>query len=136
MPDDPPSSDRAQDAAASATAGAARAASVPGELVLDTGQHIPLSGGGVLLGRAPARAEGDAELTPIPVDDATKSVSKTHLAIVRLADGWFAEDRHSTNGSAIVRDGAQHELVPGRAVLLRDGDDIRFGDRHARIGLG
>ncbi|UUT35837.1 FHA domain-containing protein [Microbacterium elymi] len=102
-------------------------------LVLETGERIAVAGDGVLLGRAPARARGDAELLPVPIADTTKSVSKTHVAVHRIDGVWAAEDRHSTNGSAIVRDGTQHELLPGRPLPLRDGDELRFGDRRARF---
>ena len=65
-------------------------------------------------------------------DDA-KSVSKTHLALVRSGNSLIAMDRGSTNGSALVRGGIERALVPGEGVESADGDTIRFGDRFAEI---
>ncbi|GAA3764360.1 hypothetical protein GCM10022240_15820 [Microbacterium kribbense] len=113
----------------------ASAAGPRAELVLDSGECIDVTPPGVLLGRAPARASGDGDLALIPLVDQTKSVSKTHLAILCVDGGFAVVDRHSSNGVAIVRNGAQIELVPGRPAVLADGDDLRFGDRHARVGI-
>jgi hypothetical protein len=129
----PPTSDRPADAAAGSASPAApaRPAAV---LVLDTGERIAVAhGGGVLLGRAPAREEGDDDLDVVAIADHTMSVSKTHIAVRSSPEGLQVTDRNSTNGSAVVRHGEQHELVPGRPTPVRDGDDIRFGDRRARV---
>ncbi|QTV80741.1 FHA domain-containing protein [Microbacterium sp. NIBRBAC000506063] len=67
------------------------------------------------------------------MDDDTRSVSKTHLAIALTRRGITATDRNSTNGSAILRQGAEHLLVGGQPAELRGGDVIRFGDRSLTV---
>jgi len=129
----PPTSDRPADA----PAGSARPASLArpaAVLVLDTGERIPVAAGrGVLIGRAPARGNGEDDLDAVAIADHTMSVSKTHILVRSTPGGLEVADRHSTNGSAVVRDGRQHELVPDRPTPVHDGDDIRFGDRRARV---
>ena len=67
------------------------------------------------------------------VADDTRSVSKTHLALMPARRGVFVVDRGSTNGSAIVRDGIEQVLVAGHPVEIRTGDSIRFGDRTMQV---
>lgn len=103
--------------------------------VLDTGRIIDV-GTGILIGRDPAPVTGDDGVTPVPIDDPTMSVSKTHLAVLPHGGDTVVVDRGSTNGSAVVRGGAEHPLTPGAPAALRPGDTIRFGDRHAMIRIG
>lgn len=118
-----------------AVAPAAAAASPPPaySLVLDAGDVIVLGGSGVLLGRAPAAAADDLGVAMVPVADTTMSISKTHLAVLRRGREIVAVDRHSTNGSAIVRGGAEHRLVPGQPAIVHPGDTLTFGDRSATV---
>ena len=101
-------------------------------LVLDSGQRIEVRGV-TLLGRSPSTAAGEGEAQLVPVVDDTRSVSKTHIAVMPVRRGVLVVDRASTNGSAVVRDGAETALVPGRPVELRTGDTVRFGDRMLRV---
>ncbi|MGW9587986.1 RDD family protein [Microbacterium sp. NPDC055455] len=103
--------------------------------VLDTGRVVDV-GSGILIGRDPAPVTGDDGVAPVAIDDPTMSVSKTHLAVLPHGTDTVVVDRGSTNGSAVVRGGAEHPLVPGAPVALRPGDTIRFGDRHAMIRIG
>ncbi|SDQ76465.1 Uncharacterized membrane protein YckC, RDD family [Microbacterium sp. cf332] len=106
------------------------------ELTLDSGETITVGGGGVVLGRAPSTGPQDVDVTPVPVVDPTRSISKTHWALLLPADGRVvAVERGSTNGSVLVRGGRESALVPGEPVALRDGDTIRFGDRHAAVAI-
>ncbi|WEK61965.1 MAG: RDD family protein [Candidatus Microbacterium colombiense] len=97
-------------------------------LVLDSGERIEVRGT-TLFGRAPGAAAGEGEAQLVRVSDDTRSVSKTHLAVMPARRGVFAVDRASTNGSAIIRDGAETALVAGHPVELQIGDTVRFGDR-------
>lgn len=97
-------------------------------LVLDTGQRIDVTAT-VLIGRAPSPADGEGDVQRVPVADESRSVSKTHVAIMPTRRGLLAVDRGSTNGSAIVRDATETALVPGNPVALAAGDTVRFGDR-------
>ncbi len=105
-------------------------------LTLDSGEVIAVEGGGVLLGRAPARSADDAGMTEVRVADPTMSISKTHLAVIRAGDTVHVEDRWSTNGSSVVTGGVDQALIAGERRPLRHGDTIRFGDRRARVAIG
>lgn len=105
-------------------------------LTLDSGEIIAVDGGGVLLGRAPARSADDAGMTEVRVADPTMSISKTHLAVVRAGDTVHAEDRWSTNGSSVITGGIERRLTAGESMPLAHGDTIRFGDRRAQVGIG
>jgi uncharacterized RDD family membrane protein YckC len=97
-------------------------------LVLDTGERIEVRGT-TLFGRAPSAAAGEGEALLVPVVDDTRSVSKTHIAVMPARRGVFIVDRASTNGSAIVREGAETALSAGHPAELQTGDTVRFGDR-------
>lgn len=104
------------------------AAGVRAILVLDTGERIEVRGT-TLFGRAPSAAAGEGEALLVPVVDDTRSVSKTHIAVMPARRGVFIVDRASTNGSAIVREGAETALSAGHPAELQTGDTVRFGDR-------
>ena len=96
---------------------------------LDDGRSLVVTGP-TLIGRKPL-AEGAAAL--VAIDDDTRSVSKTHLALHVDAQGLIVTDRGSSNGSVLVRGTREVPLranVPSRA---RSGDRIRFGDRSLEV---
>lgn len=97
-------------------------------LLLDTGDRIEVRTT-TLIGRAPASAPGENAAQLVGLPDETRSVSKTHLAVTPSRRGVLVIDRGSTNGSGLVRDGAETALSPGQPVEIRAGDTIRFGDR-------
>lgn len=101
-------------------------------LVIDNGERIEVRRP-TLIGRAPSTGQGEGEAQLVRVPDETRSVSKTHLAILLSRRGVVAVDRGSTNGSSIMRDGAEHPLTPGHPAELRAGDVLRFGDRSLRV---
>jgi uncharacterized RDD family membrane protein YckC len=103
---------------------------------LDTGETIAIEGGGLLIGRAPAAAPGEHGMQLLALPDDGRSVSKTHLALLRSGDRLVAMDRASTNGSSLVRAGIEHPLAPGEGFETADGDTIRFGDRSAQVMIG
>ncbi|WP_442923529.1 FHA domain-containing protein [Microbacterium sp. KUDC0406] len=112
---------------------AAPSASVPrAVLVLDTGERIEVRAT-VLIGRSPKPADGEGSVQLVPLADDSRSVSKTHLAIMPTRRGLLAVDRGSTNGSAVLRDGDESALVPGQPQPLNAGDGVRFGDRTLRV---
>lgn len=117
--------------AASAPAAAA-ISPVRAVLVLDSGERIEVRAT-TLIGRAPSPAAGEGAVQLARIDDETRSVSKTHLAIQIARRGAMAVDRASTNGSALVRDGVETMLLPGHPVELRAGDIVNFGDRSLRV---
>ncbi|MBP2420366.1 RDD family protein [Microbacterium imperiale] len=121
--------------AASVPVSSSAAGSAAVALTLDSGDVIAISGGGVVLGRAPATGPDDVDVLPVPVVDPTRSISKTHWALLRQDGRVVALERGSTNGSILVRGGAEQALEPGRPVEVHDGDTIRFGDRHAVVAI-
>ncbi|MDR2997478.1 MAG: RDD family protein, partial [Microbacterium sp.] len=85
--------------AAARTPTGGTAASVPrAVLVLDTGERIEVRAT-VLIGRSPKPADGEGSVQLVPLADDSRSVSKTHLAIMPTRRGLLAVDRGSTNGS-------------------------------------
>lgn len=95
---------------------------------LDDGVSVAL-GAFNLLGRDPAAGPGDPLATLVPIDDADRSVSKTHLALRTDSDGLSVVDRGSRNGTAVVREGVEVPLIAGVEVHVGDGSEVRFGDR-------
>ena len=93
---------------------AARALTVA--IRLDTGETVAIEGGGLLIGRSPASAPGEHGMALLALPDDGRSVSKTHLALVRSGNALIAVDRDSTNGSSLVRAGIERALVPGEGV--------------------
>lgn len=119
------------------TSQAASGPSTPGiVLTLDNSEEVRVEGAGILIGRDPALIPGGPALALAAIIDPTKSVSKTHLAIMRSGTAVVAIDLGSTNGSSLLRDGSERTLGPHEQVALRTGDTIRLGDRHARIRIG
>ncbi len=100
-------------------------------LYLDDGNQVPLTEA-VVLGRDPAQNHPAGRA--VPVADQTRSVSKTHLALTPTEGGIEVTDLGSTNGTAVVHDGAERTLEPGIPVLALTGDTVRFGERTAVVG--
>ncbi|MDF2507161.1 MAG: hypothetical protein K0Q52_1020 [Microbacterium sp.] len=118
--------------AAPEPAAPAASAGVRAILVLDTGERIEVRGT-TLFGRSPSAAAGEGVAHLVPVVDDTRSVSKTHIAVMPARRGVFVVDRASTNGSAIVRGGTETALAAGHPAELQTGDTVRFGDRSLQV---
>ncbi|MCP2635315.1 RDD family protein [Microbacterium sp. HD4P20] len=99
-------------------------------LTWDDGTRMAVYGR-TLYGRNPAMETG---AVAIAVRDETLSLSKTHFEIGGDASGPWIVDRHSTNGTVLVRDGGRIPLAPGLQTSLRAGDRLEFGDRTAAVG--
>ncbi|MEH0110227.1 FHA domain-containing protein [Tersicoccus sp. MR15.9] len=98
--------------------------------VFATGDVVPLDGI-TILGRRPALPAGadpsDVRLVTVPSPQS--DVSRSHLRIERVADGWRATDLHSTNGTVLTHPGQPARRLQGGASLpLRSGDGIDLGD--------
>jgi hypothetical protein len=103
-------------------------------LRLDDGQDIHLAARG-FIGRNPADPAGPMNYTDgataqlIPVRDATKTVSKTHLAFGIDGSGLWIQERGSTNGTKIVRTTGEHVDVNTSArAYAGNGDILVLGD--------
>ncbi|GAA1535929.1 putative RDD family membrane protein YckC [Microbacterium ginsengiterrae] len=107
--------------------------SIPGHRLVftwDDGTRVTVSRR-TLFGRNPAPEDG---ATVVPVRDETLSLSKTHFEAAAEPSGGWIIDRHSTNGTIIVRDGHRITCPPGEQVRIRLGDAIEIGDRIVTIG--
>jgi len=107
--------------------------SIPGHRLVftwDDGTRVTVSRR-TLFGRNPAPEEGAAVVS---VRDETLSLSKTHFEAAAEPSGGWIMDRHSTNGTAIVRDGHRIVCAPGEQVRIRLGDAVEIGDRIVTIG--
>ncbi len=107
--------------------------SIPGHRLVftwDDGTRVTVSRR-TLFGRNPAPEDG---ATVVSVRDETLSLSKTHFEAVAETSGGWIRDRHSTNGTAIVRDGHRIVCEPGEQVRIRLGDAIEIGDRIVTVG--
>ncbi|WP_405373034.1 MULTISPECIES: RDD family protein [unclassified Microbacterium] len=104
-------------------------------LVLDSGDRVEVVVAGIVVGRSPVAGPDDSGAVVVPVADPSMSMSKTHFALRWRGGSLVVVDLGSTNGSAIVRDGAETDLPAGAALPLRSGDTLRFGDRYAAVSI-
>jgi len=100
-------------------------------LRFDSGESIPISGP-VLLGRNPD-ATSHPGASAIALADDSRSLSKTHMLVRPVDGGLEVIDCRSTNGSGVIRGGAEHPVAAGTPTIATDGDMIRLGDRVAAV---
>ncbi len=91
--------------------------------------------GDTLLGRDPAPVEPWTTAALLPLDDTTRSVSKTHAALERDGSGLWVHDLHSTNGVWVVVGEDATEVSPGRRVAVPSGSTIELGQYEVRVDL-
>lgn len=95
-------------------------------LLHKNGHRVAINGI-VLLGRNPdAGTSTDAEA--VALQDDTRTVSKTHLAVRPAHDALEVVDLQSTNGSSIVRHGKPYPLTAGTPTTTQQGDTLKLGD--------
>jgi hypothetical protein len=105
--------------------GAARA-----RIRLSTGQVLDLDRT-VIIGRKPraTRASGSTLPHLIAVDSPESDISRNHLEVRPEGDSVVVVDLHTTNGSILLRPGADPvRLHPGEPTLVLGGDVIDVGD--------
>lgn len=104
----------------------------PTQWVIETeaGDIVPLPGDDITIGRQP---KATADSTPLALNDATKTLSKTHARLRRDAsrDTWTVEDLASTNGVAVVTRQVEHELQPNVVTPLEEY--VAFGMLRCRV---
>ncbi|MWC00378.1 FHA domain-containing protein [Agromyces sp. MMS17-SY077] len=96
-------------------------------LRFDDGARLiaPVAG---LLGRNPAPAPGETVDLVQPLEDPSRRISKTHLAVGREPGGAWLVDRGSSNGTEVTApDGATLELVAGERVVVPYGTTVSLG---------
>lgn len=69
------------------------------------------------------------EIDMTPYDAVGKGVSRRHAVLRWLSDGIYVEDLESTNGTRI--NGVA--LHPAKPYLLRNGDEVEFGQLRTTI---
>ena len=113
--------------ATNSTTASAPASASYAALLLDTGQSIPVNRT-IVLGRAPSPQR--ATDSPIPVEDQTRSLSRTHVRIAPSEGGITIEDLNSANGTrARSPNGQTHTLVPGQPIKLPMNSQLLLGER-------
>lgn len=113
--------------ATNSTTASAPASASYAALLLDTGQSIPVNRT-IVLGRAPSPQR--ATDSPIPVEDQTRSLSRTHVHIAPSEGGITIEDLNSANGTrARSPNGQTHTLVPGQPIELPMNSQLLLGER-------
>lgn len=101
--------------------------------VLDDEREVPITGL-VLLGRNPSARPGEEDAELVKVGDETRTVSKTHLSLKVDANGLFAMDRGSTNGTTLTNVvGVSKPCPAGDVVSVNEGAIVSFGDHWLRV---
>ncbi|MFC7788290.1 FHA domain-containing protein [Microbacterium sp. MAHUQ-60] len=106
------------------------AGSTSARIRLSTGQVVELDRV-VIIGRKPrsTRASGSTMPHLIAVDSPESDISRNHLEVRPEGDSVVVIDLHTTNGSTLLRPGADPvRLHPGEQTLVLGGDVIDIGD--------
>jgi len=102
-------------------------------VVLSDGRQIAVESL-VLIGRNPQPRAGEEGAELVSVQDNSRTVSKTHIAVGVDPKGVYVMDRGSTNGSAIATSSGQFEpCAAGDLVRVREGQVVSFGDQRFEI---
>lgn len=130
--------------AASRPDAAAGFAAVPPPTAPDADESVPVDAvllrfdsgalhwfrGTCVIGRNP---EAEPGVATVAVPDLSRTLSKTHVALVQADGGVVLRDLGSTNGTSVIRPDASFEdLVPGVDLTLTAGSTVRIGD-HAFV---
>ncbi|WP_336644998.1 FHA domain-containing protein [Microbacterium sp. USHLN186] len=97
---------------------------------LSTGQTLALDRT-VIIGRRPrsTRASGESMPHLVAVESPQQDISRSHLEIRPEGDSVVVIDLHTTNGSTLLRPGADPvRLHPGEHTLVLTGDVVDLGD--------
>lgn len=98
-------------------------------LVLANNEVLVIPGEDVIIGRKPTPT--DESVTMI-VADPTRTLSKSHVRLVRTQTEWHVVDLNSTNGVATQNaDGAWAEIAPGARVPA--SERMMFGTLEVRL---
>ncbi len=98
-------------------------------LQFSTGESVTVAGSG-LVGRNPSMQPGEYVDQLVPIFDAGKSVSKTHLEFGQEAGRFWVSDRYSTNGSVIRQPDAEpRRCDAGRRYFVARGTRVDIGEQ-------
>jgi hypothetical protein len=101
-----------------------------GRVRVSTGQVVTLDRT-VIIGRRPRSTRASGANLPhlIAVESPQQDISRSHLEIRPEADTVVVIDLHTTNGSTLLRPGADPvRLHPGEQTLVLSGDVVDLGD--------
>lgn len=105
-------------------------APAPGRIRLSTGQELLLDRT-VVIGRRPrsTRVSGTDLPHLVAVDSPQQDISRSHLEVRAEGDAILATDLHTTNGTTLLRAGADPvRLHPGEQTVVVAGDLLDLGD--------
>ncbi len=98
-------------------------------LQFSTGESVTVLGSG-LVGRNPSMQPGEYVDQLVPIFDAGKSVSKTHLEYGQESGRFWVGDRYSTNGTTIRQPDAEpRRAEPGRRYFIARGTRVDIGEQ-------
>lgn len=98
-------------------------------LQFSTGESVTVLGSG-LVGRNPSMQPGEYVDQLVPIFDAGKSVSKTHLEYGQEGGRFWISDRYSTNGSTIRQPETEPRRAdPGRRYFIARGTRVDLGEQ-------
>ena len=98
-------------------------------LQFSTGESVTVAGSG-LVGRNPSTQPGEYVDQLVPIFDAGKSVSKTHLEFGQEGGRFWVSDRYSTNGSVIRQPDAEaRRCDAGRRYFIARGTRVDVGEQ-------
>ena len=98
-------------------------------LQFSTGESVTVLGSG-LVGRNPSMQPGEYVDQLVPIFDAGKSVSKTHLEYGQESGRFWVGDRYSTNGTTIRQPDAEpRRAEPGRRYFIARGTRVDVGEQ-------
>ena len=98
-------------------------------LQFSTGESVTVVGSG-LVGRNPSMQPGEYVDQLVPIFDAGKSVSKTHLEYGQEAGRFWVSDRYSTNGTTLRQPDAEPRRAdPGRRFFIARGTRVDIGEQ-------
>ncbi|WP_136040921.1 MULTISPECIES: FHA domain-containing protein [unclassified Microbacterium] len=109
---------------------AAQGAASAGRIRLSTGQVAALDRT-VIIGRRPRSTRASGANLPhlIAVESPQQDISRSHLEVRPEGDTVVIIDLHTTNGSTLLRPGADPvRLHPGEQTLVLSGDVVDLGD--------
>lgn len=105
-----------------------RAAARAAVLTFSSGEAVSVSGS-ALIGRRPTPLEDEAIDELVKIDDASRTVSKTHFRVEWHANRFWIADRDAANGVILQRKGANDAtLTPWQPHELHYGDVLLIGD--------
>jgi hypothetical protein len=105
-------------------------AAAAGRVRVSTGQVVALDRT-VIIGRRPRSTRASGANLPhlIAVESPQQDISRSHLEIRPEGDTVVVIDLHTTNGSTLLRPGADPmRLHPGEQTLVLSGDVVDLGD--------